>query len=902
LRAAGLDQSWASGKALSARDVNKVLDKAQEFRVNAKNASDRSFQAFMGGTGQPSLVHRFSQMATAHGYPATDAQDPKLHMLIRKEIRQDPQYAKRTLSPADLDTIAQRAITKFYSQKQAGFREQHPGLAQFVQNHPGGMPREDNRSFAFGLMTKLNPLTAGGHPLSTEPQAFRDLARDALKEVHGTTSVLGKSAYEPTAMRQLEQELLAKHAQLLQLEQAILALAPPDVPGSPEGQDLQQQLVADIRHQLGLLQAKAGFLDDTRDNNPLSQKAVAYSNLLWAQAAGHIFDQAITELTNNPPPDGSGPAKIQQLQLAKNAHIQHRTQAYTQASRTALTEAPTEQNKHTHPAVLGKVGTEAHLRTELGSAGFDQATIDRLTSKASLGAARREALNQNPDWAPIERNMVVTKDGVTRTYKSRITPGADISPRFARRYAQNVPQGPGVPGHAPRQGIASSEKADHYHARNLKVSELERTDPGGGPPTTIAKVIGHGVLDMWDIEDPGERSAANERGAHEVLEAAITTNDRVRTTALNRAQAGNPNPPGPVKITHVSVNLTTPSPWRELPGLKSTDKLHDYQELTYTQEQFRAFGTHSSSANGGAPTQFQIDDTRPGGGLGQDANIDVEVETITFSFGINPLATHMTGSSAVKGGAVIGGAIGGAIGTIVPIAGNIAGAIVGAGVGALVGALDEEAVQNFVGGWDKVYEHNRGEMIKFVGDLGTGKEGSAGSAPGGFIGSVYDRLDPNIPDQAELMGKIRDQTSLVRSMFTNEDFRRGNGDPAKMGREILGLQAYAEEALALMGVDDQAATSSKGCKSDKDRGGVTDVELKHKLITEDMGGVIRPDQRLEAEDQANYYVIATGSGQLENQSLNTGLPGSKEAGKLKERIPDLQVRSYLAGLGAFASE
>ena len=152
------------------------------------------------------------------------------------------------------------------------------------------------------------------------------------------------------------------------------------------------------------------------------------------------------------------------------------------------------------------------------------------------------------------------------------------------------------------------------------------------------------------------------------------------------------------------------------------------------------------------------------------------------------------------------------------------------------------------------------------------------------------------------MAKIRTQTDTVRKLFISEDFKRGNGDPAKMGREILALQGLAEEALSVLGVEDEAATMSKGCKSDKDRGGVTDVELKHKLITEDMGGEIVPDGRLDEEDQESYYVVAGASGQLENQEFNTGLMGSKEAGKLKNRIPSGIVRRFLAGLGMFASE
>ena len=288
---------------------------------------------------------------------------------------------------------------------------------------------------------------------------------------------------------------------------------------------------------------------------------------------------------------------------------------------------PTTVDKDKHPATLGKTTTKAYLQTFLKNAGFSDDQIKGMTSSSKLSAARRQALNDNPDWAPINRPMVVTRDGVTRTYESRITPGGSINPRFARRYAENTGGGPGVEPHAPRSGISSATKGDHYHARNLKVSELVRVEQDGSV-TSKAKVIGHGVLDMWDIRDPQARQDANVRGAKEVLECAIYSNDRIRNEALNRAQQAreNPNqpPPPPVKVTHVSVNLITPSGVRELPGVRSL--LPDYQEQTYTKAQFEAFHAHTTEGNGG-PTTFQMDDDRqPGNGVningnGQDENI-----------------------------------------------------------------------------------------------------------------------------------------------------------------------------------------------------------------------------------------------------------------------------------------
>jgi phosphatidylinositol-4,5-bisphosphate 4-phosphatase len=832
-RSAGLPPGWQnSAKPMSEKTVKLVLEKAQQFRKEAVDQTEHNIGAFLRRTTPPSFTSTF-QGGINLGFtnlPVTDADNETLHALFRREVRQDPHFATRTLDATDMQNIAARAIAKFELQKQNAFREQHPGLAQYVNAGHAGTPREDQRSFVQEMLPKFSTTTAQGHPLSTEPVQFRSLAQDALVAISHNGELLSEMRYDPEGWQEFGDELVAAHDRLSRLEVALSQLAGPNAPNTQEGQDLFQALTTELRHQQGLLLAKASFIDDLQENDPLGQKTVDYSNLLWAHAAGKIFDQAIAGTQDQ--------ATIARLTLAKTSFIDMQQQIYDNSQPGPRTNLPGTISKDQHPATLGKNTAKQYLTTFLTQAGIPRDTIRELTSSENLGSARRQALNENQDWAPIRRDMVVHRDGVTRTYQSRITPGNAINPRFGRLYGAN-------------QGISSATKDDQTHARNLKVSELVRMLPGQQEESRI-KLIGHGVLDMWDIQNPGQRHTANVNGAHEVLEAAISVNDRIRTEALNRVQAGDNRP---VKITHVSVNLITPAGWRELPGMEGTKKLHDYQEQTYTLEQFNAFHENSTAHTGG-PIQFHVDDDRtPGHGVvlaGNDTPINVEVDVISFSFGINPMATGRA--------------------------------------------------PDWVGGWASVYDHNRGMMEKFVGDLGEGEFGAFGSRPGGFIGEVMDGLDMNNPAHRELATRMQEQADLVRSMFTHEDFKRGNGDPAKMGRHILALQGLAEEALAIGNVVDHAATMSKGCKSDKDRGGVTDTELKHQIITEDMGGEIRPDARLEGDDQQNYYVIASSSGQLENQVYNTGLGGSKEAGKLGTRIPDTIVRQYLSGLGAFASE
>src|SRR5690606_41298446 len=110
---------------------------------------------------------------------------------------------------------------------------------------------------------------------------------------------------------------------------------------------------------------------------------------------------------------------------------------------------------------------------------------------------------------------------------------------------------------------------------------------------------------------------------------------------------------------------------------------------------------------------------------------------------------------------------------------------------------------------DNVPEHNPRNMGQLVGDLGEGTFGARGTRPGGFVGEVYDRLEAAVNDPATqpgqrakaegLMAQLRGQTDLVRGMFTEEAFRTGNGDTAKMGREVLVLQGLDEQGPGPIG-------------------------------------------------------------------------------------------------------
>jgi phosphatidylinositol-4,5-bisphosphate 4-phosphatase len=857
--ASGLNRdAWlASGMAYGGKQIKKVLDEAQMCRKSAWDQTNRNVRDFLRPGGEFETV--FNQQNMNLGLPASDVRDEQLRELFKYEVAADPRYGKVALGTQELGVIAQRAMREFEAQKREDFRDEYRGLANFVQN--GNTPglHEDARRFFVELDARLDPNSANGDPLGTEPPAFRQAARGTLSEISGVKDLLKEMSYTPEGMKALKDRLITRIRDLQVREQQLTTMATDDLPRSEAGVQLLPDLVDEIRNQQQWLAAKAGFLDDLVHNDPLSHKAVAYSDLMWAHAAGQLIDQAIAHIRKTGVPAGQDTPAIIALTRAKDGFIRQKYAIYTGASTDrAVTPEPAAQER---ALKLGKTQARDLLLDVFKEANLPQSEIDRLTSASALKAAKVAALNTNQDWAPISRRIVVTHEGKTGVYESNITPEFHINPEFQRNLSSDRPlDESGVP-HKPRVGVSGDTTTDLDHARNMKVSTIERVNPDDGTKETLDTTIGRGVTDMWDIKDPVLRARANRMGARSVLNAAISTNPRLLNEALRRAEANDPNP---VKLTHVDVLLTTPAAWRELPLISLAS--HDYHELTYAKEHFRAFKANTSASQGG-PVQFQVYDGRDPQNP-TTRRINVNVDAITFDFGINSMAT----------------------GHLVP---------------------------DWVGGWDNVYEHNRVQMEKFIGDIGPGRLrpaerertglagqwlhnrkaqfGSLGAEPGGFIGSVYDRLDENVPAQAKVRAEIRVQTNLVREMFTTQAFKRGNGDPAKMARHILNLQRLADKALGLLGVNDQAGTKSRGCKQDTDRGPVVDVENKFMIIEEDMGGHITPDQRLQGEVRQNYHNVAMASGQLENQRLQRAHGGSEEAYKLTDRMSK-EVRQYVTGM------
>ena len=295
---------------------------------------------------------------------------------------------------------------------------------------------------------------------------FRMLAKGLLEEISTTKELLGKMTYNPEELRKsLGNEITAKMDRLAELEFELSTLSEEDSPQTQVGQGPRNSLADEIRQQKELLIAKFGFMDDVRQERSAQpedgrvQQPVVGGGRRPSDRRGHHQDR---------PRTGSPSATTAIAQLTTLA----RRRSSPRRSRTTRTRRrpahDPDSTTRQPPATRGKTDAMTYPRKrprESRHARDEQSSSWSI--RPSLSSARRRALNSKPGLgADRAVNMVVTQDGVTRTYRSNIIPAPRSVARFARSYAQHN-----------SDGISSATKTDLDHARNRKVSELQRLTP-----------------------------------------------------------------------------------------------------------------------------------------------------------------------------------------------------------------------------------------------------------------------------------------------------------------------------------------------------------------------------------------------------------------------------------------
>ncbi|MEJ0017898.1 MAG: hypothetical protein WDN25_15280 [Acetobacteraceae bacterium] len=208
----------------------------------------------------------------------------------------------------------------------------------------------------------------------------------------------------------------------------------------PEARDeqpsgLRQALRQEIDRQVEKLDAKLQFLDEYRKSDPLSEKNVAYNSLIWAQASKVALDDVHGFLTGElEQAIGNGQVdraaklqdhldKIQEKRGEAEERVANAHQAWTQSSTERSDVSPKKPGRfENHPFKQARVDETNFLKAALE----DAKVLVPGGASDFIKAKRTKALDTMQDWQPIRRDMVVNRDGVTRTYVSQLTPASNI--------------------------------------------------------------------------------------------------------------------------------------------------------------------------------------------------------------------------------------------------------------------------------------------------------------------------------------------------------------------------------------------------------------------------------------------------------------------------------------------
>jgi len=532
-------------------------------------------------------------------------------------VKTDPRYGSEKLNKSDIQALRTQAESDLRALRQSQCEERFPGLSGLISKAPDNSPLRGVALDPSGVVDGLRGLFRGrGDDYPS--------VEDTLNQLDKTTELLGRQAWNLDSLKDLSRELDGHIGLLKQVGDDVLTLrheremrlfdlvdqregiesqlqeARLGVSQSQPGNDqrvreleanlgmldsmiesakqdvaLYRALDEELDHQGKLLEAKQLYVDEMRLSNPLTDRSVKHSNLVWHEAGKILLDQLRQSVEQGQPPltqeQKDALARVQSEWLGR---CQESARAYEDSSDVETLQSipvPGKDNKETHPIVQGKRDTLQALHDRLSQAGVPKDMLKLMFSDLSLQHAERRALSGIDTWQPVNRDMVVMRDGVMRVYKSKIVPAQFINRQLG------VDLGEGRVG-----GTSAGVKDSLQHARNLKVSTL--SDSNG---KVMSTVVGNGALDMWGVEDEKLRQESNKQGAKEVLEVALSSNTRLRK-GLSDPQR-DPNAPPP-RIVHVSVNLISPDSVRDILGVK------DYQERTYTFNQFKAFEENSGTS------------------------------------------------------------------------------------------------------------------------------------------------------------------------------------------------------------------------------------------------------------------------------------------------------------------
>jgi hypothetical protein len=578
----GLTARRTAGQNLSTEAIKIALDLADQKRANkiARNS------IALGNAMQPggALQTTFNNVTGGQFANLTFKEKTKLQNLFIQALRNEPDFARRTLTAQLIGNVARATVEAFMTNRNARlgsraanvFARANQGVGQY------GVKSYDS----------LHNLIAQVRTVSTDRA---DRLDHALEVIDKSLDLLDEGAFTTTQLNnyigridQVALEVGQRRAALQTIaSDRTLPLAQRQLAG-----DLQQDLTDTLQR----LAQRKQYSESFRDNRPVSGAAVMHSLKSWSQAGVRVLNAEISKLDQ----------QLQNQLVVQDDPVRLRLQTLVDARQTIKNAIQQKGNTPPFNSTTSEIADVAPIERDHKAEvlrtvrhAFQQAGIPTDGLDKSLDTQQVVALNEDFNWAPINTEIRATIGGEQRTVASTITPAYHLGEPFTASYDQS-----GV------KGICSINQDQTNHAVNLAVSEI-RDGPNG--PRIIA-FVRHGVHSAYEAP-ANQQVQANRTRARESVEAALLTNTAVLQQAILNAQANNGQV---VDLPIASINLQT-NYWVN-------------GENQQVQQQFAAFD-HINNL-----PYLDVDVPDPHN-AGQTIQVRIRPRVLAFNFGTNPVAT-----------------------------------------------------------------------------------------------------------------------------------------------------------------------------------------------------------------------------------------------------------------------
>ena len=832
-----------SGRPLTRRVIKEVVQAAnaelarQSKSIESSMRNDRR----LGRYTTKLLRQRYDSVKKReHAGETLPSLDNPLWAEVQTRVRQSPKYSSQTLTESEIGGLIEKALEDVAKDREGALFRRAPGLASY---HYAGLSggddhasdtvpdenlekRQDRQALTYDRL--IDEMTANcerlfgaslEEPLNTASNGRETLFRSAALGLNAL-----KDSPAALATHAITEPHITKTAERIEKILFDIDVALEDFQNEDHRDGdwwradshgkFTDALVADLVRQRSLLEKKLDGFREYIKIDGLSAKNIALAQRQQLSAAKKVVRQ-MTEKAGAVLRDNTLPQdkRLRASQVLREANALEKRLSAKEKELTKVVSHERPENVEEKFRVF-----ETLLLNELKEFYDNHTTFRKQNNigeaEKELKAAFIDTLNRDRPWTRLDKELLVTANGKTAVFRSRITPASQTTvggylPQLAQKYRNDK-----------LNGVSALDYASE-HATNLNLTEF--TDEKG---KVLFQGVRHGILSAFKIKGKAQRAEANKKRAMEVAEAALTQNEALLRKALQGEI---------VDLDIASVSLVTPDTIRTKASRVGMQE--DAVEKEQLSEQFEAW----DAIRGEQELMVTHPDT------GEVQSVTVKVNTLAFNFGVN--AGAMGNSPALES----------------QMWTKEANKRNEASLTRLVGGFQKGApAGGLTGAWMQRQRDEISELKSQVSAL----EGKAHDQI--LDGSDQKRL-------ADLQGKIaakeqdlkvaQELTNQIRDIWNTQSYRSEGNEPYKMVSRLALLSH-------MIGIT--PSFNCKSGKDRTGLLDVETKFLAARIAR--TGLVPKPDSPLNEQEKEMYDEFALRSGNLEIQRYNTGLAGFKTDG------------------------